>query len=55
MRLTERFMLKYIIEGTGLANASLLTDFLLRMFALDPQDRATCHELLEHKWLNPAQ
>ncbi|GJE89697.1 kinase-like protein [Phanerochaete sordida] len=51
MRFAERCLLEDIIKGTGIPDAPLVTDFLLRMFALDPAERASCHELREHKWL----
>ena len=55
MRFKERFLLDEIVKGTGLPDHALLTDFLMRMFALDPQERASCHELLEHEWLRSTQ
>ncbi|CDO72002.1 hypothetical protein BN946_scf184943.g37 [Trametes cinnabarina] len=33
-------------------DASLFADFLRLTFALDPDKRATCRELLQHPWLN---
>ncbi|KAI0367115.1 kinase-like protein [Pilatotrama ljubarskyi] len=41
------------ISGRNAPDAELFSDFLGLTFRLDPDQRATCAELLAHPWLNP--
>ncbi|KAI8970726.1 kinase-like protein [Trametes punicea] len=40
------------VRGRDTPDAALFADFLRLTFALDPDKRATCRDLLNHPWLN---
>ncbi|KAI0643460.1 kinase-like protein [Trametes meyenii] len=49
----DRVSLDKAILQQDAPDAALFADFLRLTFALDPDERATCGDLLKHPWLNP--
>ncbi|KAI0668112.1 kinase-like protein [Trametes maxima] len=49
----DRVSLDEAILQQDAPDAALFADFLRLTFALDPDERATCGDLLKHPWLNP--